>query len=692
MPSSPPCLAWRALRHLAALLLVLPLCAPAPAQVNPPVGAPATDPTLAGFEAEARARPLVIAARLGDWAAGLPEGDGRRMQAQALRGALLAARDDSEGAERALRQIEQQRTSDPAAASAAGLVQAALVRRHGPLGQAERIVGEALARLPADGPLWLRQRLLRLQGDVMEQLGKFDDAVRLRDECIALADRAGPAWRRSEERDKLGYTLMLAGQSALARQAADEALAIAEQLNDRVARSRALTTRAFLLGEQGDAAGELAAMTRSIDDAHQAGAREIEVLALANLADHYLKRGDYATTLRLSREALPLARALADETAESVALANIGLALISQHRRAEGLATMRQAIAVDERAGALTNLAVTHGEMGEYLERAGYAADALAAYRAQRRITDEVVRRDQQRAILEQQERYDSERRRREIELLQRENLLKQTELANLQLEQRILLAGALAGLALLALAAVVLHRLTRRRRALHKRHAQLRDRSESDPLTGLANRRHLQRVMQADAAAAPFAGSLLLLDLDHFKGVNDRFGHASGDAALIEVARRLRAALREDDLLVRWGGEEFLVIARALTPEQTQALAERLLASVGASPVPLAGSTVALTLSIGYACFPLAPTRLALAWERALALVDTALYLAKAHGRNRAYGVQSLHARDSAELAEIGRGLEAAWAAGRVDLMPLSGPSAAPSNAAPARVAEGLV
>src|SRR6185369_7154099 len=143
------------------------------------------------------------------------------------------------------------------------------------------------------------------------------------------------------------------------------------------AESRALNIEGMLLGELGEAAAELKAMQRMMELARTAGAREDEVLGLANLADHYLKSGDYETALRLSREALPLAREVADQSAESVALVNIGLALISLHRRDEGLASVRQSMAIDERAGALTSLAQSQQELGKYFERAGYLRDAV---------------------------------------------------------------------------------------------------------------------------------------------------------------------------------------------------------------------------------------------------------------------------------------------------------------------------
>ena len=176
-------------------------------------------------------------------------------------------------------------------------------------------------------------------------------------------------------------------------------------------------------------------------------------------------------------------------------------------------------------------------------------------------------------------------------------------------------------------------------------------------------------------AAEGNFSGTVFLADIDHFKRINDCWGHASGDAVLVEIARRLRAVLREPDLIVRWGGEEFLVVVRALSPEAVEALAQRMLEVVGTAPVVHDQRVMAVTASIGYATFPIEPTLLDVSWERAINLIDTALYLAKAHGRNRAYGVRMINANDAERFDAIARSLEAAWRTGDVALTLLEGP-----------------
>ena len=113
----------------------------------------------------------------------------------------------------------------------------------------------------------------------------------------------------------------------------------------------------------------------------------------------------------------------------------------------------------------------------------------------------------------------------------------------------------------------------------------------------------------------------------------------------------------------------------RALAPDRVEALAQRMLSAMAGAPVTYEGRAIGVTGSIGFATFPIEPTLLAVSWERAINLVDTAMYLAKAHGRNRAYGVRLLHAQDEGRLDEITRALEDAWREGRVTLTLLQGP-----------------
>jgi len=157
-----------------------------------------------------------------------------------------------------------------------------------------------------------------------------------------------------------------------------------------------------------------------------------------------------------------------------------------------------------------------------------------------------------------------------------------------------------------------------------------------TDPLTGLVNRRyalpHLGRLLSHHGAGGR-AVAVMMVDIDRFKAVNDRHGHAGGDAVLAAVARRLRAELRPADLIARVGGEEFLVVLAGIGAGEAGRVAERMRRRVSARAVAIAGGQeVAVSLSIGLAMVAEGDSSV----EAVLARADRALYAAKAAGRDR--------------------------------------------------------
>jgi diguanylate cyclase (GGDEF)-like protein len=153
--------------------------------------------------------------------------------------------------------------------------------------------------------------------------------------------------------------------------------------------------------------------------------------------------------------------------------------------------------------------------------------------------------------------------------------------------------------------------------------------RAQTDELTGLGNRRALERVMQAEQAGECV---LALLDLDHFKKLNDSFGHTAGDAMLRHVARVLRATLREQDLAARVGGEEFALWLPTTSLATGREVAERVRGAIGGSRLYWAGADLAITGSLGLAGKPETTGQAANLYSAA----DAALYRAKEGGRNR--------------------------------------------------------
>ena len=156
--------------------------------------------------------------------------------------------------------------------------------------------------------------------------------------------------------------------------------------------------------------------------------------------------------------------------------------------------------------------------------------------------------------------------------------------------------------------------------------------RAVSDPLTGLRNRRELERALTLHGSKAPPIATLIYADLDHFKKLNDTLGHAAGDAALRHVARILEAAVRDKDLVARIGGEEFAVWMPHTPMVSGLEVAERIRATVESTTWRWSGEPYTMTISCGVAAYP--DTVRDVANLRAAA--DAALYMAKQGGRNR--------------------------------------------------------
>lgn len=165
------------------------------------------------------------------------------------------------------------------------------------------------------------------------------------------------------------------------------------------------------------------------------------------------------------------------------------------------------------------------------------------------------------------------------------------------------------------------------------------------DPLTGLHNRRHFEERLGSELAAALRHGrpiSLLLCDVDHFKHINDEYGHLAGDETLKMVAFVLRGAVRKEDVLARYGGEEFVVVARETAMDGTQALGERIRRAVEKSRCAWQGHDLGVTVSVGVAVSEGLAAVVPGRTERELIeAADRALYLAKQAGRNRVVAVR---------------------------------------------------
>ncbi|MBI3517343.1 MAG: diguanylate cyclase [Proteobacteria bacterium] len=177
----------------------------------------------------------------------------------------------------------------------------------------------------------------------------------------------------------------------------------------------------------------------------------------------------------------------------------------------------------------------------------------------------------------------------------------------------------------------VVLHDVT----VVRQLEQRLRMEASTDPLTQISNRRRFLEFAAEQRARAVRYGrpiSILMVDVDHFKKVNDQYGHASGDDVLRRIAAILAAGVRSTDMAARFGGEEFIALLSETATDEAALIGERLRQAIAAEPIPSAGGAIPVTASIGLATAVGADVDI----ERLIAAADGALYAAKKNGRNR--------------------------------------------------------
>ncbi len=174
---------------------------------------------------------------------------------------------------------------------------------------------------------------------------------------------------------------------------------------------------------------------------------------------------------------------------------------------------------------------------------------------------------------------------------------------------------------------------------AVDQRETQLKDRAARDPLTGLYNHGTLEDLLQKEYARRKRSGKplcFLMADIDHFKDINDNYGHAAGDHVLREVSRILETCVREGDIVARYGGEEFAILVDSDKPEVSLALAERIRSRIESHPFIVEGKRIPITVSVGWAC--VAPNKVSCCTD-IVKEADDFLYRAKEAGRNKVFG-----------------------------------------------------
>ncbi|HEY1129354.1 MAG TPA: GGDEF domain-containing protein [Roseateles sp.] len=598
---------------------------------------------------------------------------GRVEAADAIATQLMARED---GVDRAwlLRALTQERANKPAGALAARAL--AGLDKHCPAGDEKR----ALRELGCDfRSAWEALRILQREQYNQGAFALAEASVR---RALALA-RAG------EDKHLAAISLGMLASALQAQDRMDVAraelqAAQAEAAGDPVAAARVRNYEGAIERRARDMGASRSAFEAALLLAEQADAPHLAAQLRSNLVDSYMHLGLLKEALAAGQRAMPVLQRFGDRFYERSLHHNLSVAYIKlrQFEQARQELVKVGEFGVDPadlvlRARELRELSDTWAEAGQYKE-------SLAALHGERELSARANERNRAAALEELGRKYDSAAKRRDLDLLARDGQLKDQQLENRLLAQKVGLAVGALLLLSIALIGVTLLRMRRAQARLTANQSLLRAQSERDPLTDLSNRRHFLAVMDQRAReekSEGFQGALMMIDIDHFKNINDWHGHAAGDAVIVEVSRRIRAAVRDTDLVVRWGGEEFLVFAPSLPGEDLALMAERILRSIGAEPVETGTGPLRVTVSIGFASFPIgssggtAAPALRLHWEQAVNWADMVLYKAKAEGRNRGVGITAVEAPDANMLAALLQDFDAACINGQVQLRQLPGP-----------------
>ncbi len=517
--------------------------------------------------------------------------------------------------------------------------------------------------------------------------GHFDEAMKQYFEMLNLCEQLPrrQLQARMSTWDAIASTYWAMKNPEKALEASTEALAISSENVAPKSFAQISITRGLALSELKRNEEAL----REYETALRIGRNEhlpfVVAHALSNLADQYLIMKDYRRAETTAREAMEQSTQLDDEWGAQNAKVNVGLAIAWQGKIKIGADLVQESIAFFKKNESMLDVEAIDKELAVVYESAGMYKEALALIREQQELADELFKTDRTKAVASLQEQFDTVQRKKQIELLAKENALKDADIKNHRLQQVVAFLATV--LALLAGCFVYLMYLRSKRlnQQLQAMNSQLEFHAVRDPLTGLHNRRSfidlmLNRIARVEVERRDGCYSnpdcMVLLDIDLFKHINDSYGHAVGDIVLKQVAQRLRDEVREHDMLMRWGGEEFLIFSPKSNPEQITNLVNRVLRTIGETPFMNGSQAIHVTVTAGFISVPFSEVPEDVCdWEKALQIADMALYLGKTHGRNRAYGLSKILVPYEEAIPILTHDLAEAIKQNMVDVIEVLGP-----------------
>jgi diguanylate cyclase (GGDEF)-like protein len=507
-------------------------------------------------------------------------------------------------------------------------------------------LNEVRARLRSNASPEVMEALELSYGNMYFDAGNFDTALRHQLAALDWAEKLPPGPTRTRARL---FRLATIAELYNAMGLPDPALEMLARAFAHPAEEIPLQNRISLLGARANAlmekgrldesdtalseAEELAKGDESTFTARRISTMRAELLLAMSKSDEAIKVINHIETLARQRD-------------DSYYLAKSwmlrGHAQMQLGRVDEGLGLMQQALDYFETKGQMVDvLDGLDREIAMLREKKLYGR-AVDLMERRQTLWSQLFRNERGRAIAEVEARHTAQELEHRIEALSAENRMQETRLRVERLGKALAIVLALFAITVSSFLVIAIRRARRER-------DKLSDVVRFDALTGASSRYQFQRRREpkpVPGATGPSSTGVLLLDLDHFKLINDQHGHEAGDAVLRAVVERIRRVLGKGDELYRWGGEEFLVVLNNRDNAEFERDVLRLLAEIENTPVPWHGQALPVSVSGGHVRHPLgrgwhSPLVDAIRWA------DASLYVAKNSGRRRVEWV---------ELTEVGR------------------------------------
>lgn len=377
------------------------------------------------------------------------------------------------------------------------------------------------------------------------------------------------------------------------------------------------------------------------------GSIETELRLLISSQNHYLEDRLYEDAIVVGEKVTKLATEHNQLFEKGVAYNNISIAYRKLEKYQRAIIALQSAEAIYREIDNEQSLLWVLEDYSLTYEASGQYELALSYYKKLHRSTLDLQKKTNNKKVIELQELFEHEKNVNALQKLNQRNI---EQLENDEFQKGIFISFGLIFILITFLILKDRRTISQKNDLLDGFNIKLKEQTLKDPLTGLFNRRLLNDIKEKLLMTSDLVNQeeylkqnigLVILDIDLFKNVNDSFGHDVGDLVIQHISTELLEATTDNDYVIRWGGEEFLIILMDTTKEGVHSFCKKILTQRNSTPINVLSHTLNVTFSLGYISSPFVEKRPNwFTWDDSFKLIDNCLYLAKKQGRNKAISI----------------------------------------------------